>query len=94
LSEDARAIRSPLSAEESGLCADSRESGSAPQNAGEPRPCSNVARGPTPAKMLRAIEAAIEPLEAGDVDAARRGCVRWLRPSGHKSRPGRTWRLV
>jgi len=71
LSEDAAAIRSALSGEESGAWAESRESGSAPEDVAGSDACSSVARGAAPPDLLPAIEATIEALEAGDIELAR-----------------------
>jgi len=82
--EDVGAIGSAVSGEESGAWADSRESGSAPEDPGRLDACSSVAKAPRPAELLTAVEAAIEALEAGDVDAAGarlRGLVAALRVS-------------
>lgn len=76
--------RSAVSAAESAGCAEKRETGSASEDAGGADACSSVAKAPTPAEMLATVEAAIEALEAGDVDAARaplRGLVAALRAS-------------
>ena len=69
--EDAGAIRSAHSGEESGACRDSGESGSASENAAESDACSSAARGASPPELLQAIEASIEALEAGEIELAR-----------------------
>ena len=60
-----------VSGEESEICGDSGESGSAWENAGESRECSNVASEPTYAELLALIEDAIIALEAGEIEVAR-----------------------
>jgi hypothetical protein len=67
LSEDAGAIGSALSGEESGAWAESRESGSAREDAGGSGACSSVAR----AEGVALIEDAIAEIDAGRIDAAR-----------------------
>ncbi len=69
--EDVGAIRSAVSGEESGAWAESRGSGRAWEDAGGSDACSSVARGPTAAELLAAVEAAIDDLEAGEVQDAR-----------------------
>jgi hypothetical protein len=56
---------------ESGVCGDSGQSGSALENGGESRSCSNVASGPIRARLLALVDAAIIALDAGDSEIAR-----------------------
>jgi hypothetical protein len=69
--ESAGASRRVVSAEESEICGDSGEGGSAPENAAESRACSKVANGPTAAELLEIVDAAITALDAGEIDIAR-----------------------
>ena len=71
LSEDAEAIGSAVSGEESRALAESRESGSAPEDPGGSGTCSSVARVPARADVFDAIIEAISALEAGEVEVAR-----------------------
>jgi hypothetical protein len=70
LPEDVGAIGSAVSREESAGWAEERESGSTPEDAGGSDACSRGARAPTAAELLATVQAAIEALETGDVDAA------------------------
>jgi hypothetical protein len=86
LSEDAGAIGSALSGEESGACRDSGEGGSASENAGGSGACSSVASEPARADALEAILAAIANIDAGEVEVARAGLLALaaaLRASSH-----------
>jgi len=67
LPEDAGAIGSAVSGEESAAWADERESGSASEDAGGPTACSSVAR----PDRIAAIEDAIAAIDAGRFGAAR-----------------------
>jgi hypothetical protein len=67
LSEDAGAIGSAVSGEESATWADERESGRASEDAGGPSACRRVAR----PDRVAAIEDAIAAIDAGRFDAAR-----------------------
>ena len=69
--EDVGAIGSAVSGEESGGWAESRERGSASEHAGGFGACSSVAREPTPTELLPTVEAAIDDLEAGQIERAR-----------------------
>jgi hypothetical protein len=69
--EDAGAIRSALSDEESGVCGDSQESANAPENAAESGTCSSVARRLKLVELLSLAEQALAALEAGKVDFAQ-----------------------
>ena len=70
LPEDAGAIGSAVSGQESGAWAEEPESGTASEDAGGSAACSSVAKAPAPAELLATVEAAIEALERGDVGAA------------------------
>ena len=86
MSEDAGAIGSAVSGEESATWAEERESGSASEDAGRSGACSSVARGPARADMLQAILAAIASMDAGEVEVARARLLALaaaLRASGH-----------
>ena len=69
--ENVGAIGSVDSPEKSGHYGDAGESANALDDAAKPVACSSVARGPRPAGLLPAIEAAIEALDAADFEAAR-----------------------
>jgi hypothetical protein len=71
VAEDAGAIGSVVSAEESGACGDAGGSENAPENAARSDACSSVASGTTPAALLKVIAAAITALDAGQTDVAR-----------------------
>jgi hypothetical protein len=92
--DDAGAIRSAGSGEESGACGDAGGSGSASENAARSGACSNVASGTTVFELLGLAEEALIALDAGEIDLAkkilrafRRGCSRglgrrgWMRPA-------------
>ena len=69
--ESAGASRRVVSGEESGVCGDEGESGSALENAGESRACSNVASGPMLAELIEFVDAAIIALDAGESEVAK-----------------------
>ena len=69
--EHVGAIRSVDSGQESGAWTESRESGSAPEDAGGSDVCSRVAKGPATADVLDAIIEAISALEAGELEVVR-----------------------
>jgi len=70
LPEDAAAIGSAVSGEESGGCAESQGSGRASEDAGGSDACSSVARAPRLATLLAGIDAALVALKAGEVAVA------------------------
>ena len=69
--ESAGARRRVVSGEESGICGDSGESGSALENAAEWRACSNVASGPTRTELLALVDATILALDAGETEVIK-----------------------
>ena len=69
--ESAGARRRVVSAEESEICGDSGEGGSALENAGESGACSNVASEPGRVELLELVDAALTALDAGETDIAR-----------------------
>ena len=74
MSEDAAAIGSALSGEESEAWAESRQSRSAPEDPGGSGACSSVAR----AEGVALIEDAIAEIDAGRIDAARESLVAFV----------------
>ena len=69
--ENAGAIRSADSGEESGGCGKAVGSENTPENAARSDACSSVASGTTPTALLELIDAAITALDAGETDVAR-----------------------
>jgi len=69
--ENAGAIRSVDSGEESGAFEDGSGSENAPENAATSDGCSRVASGTTPTALLELVDAAITALDAGETDVVR-----------------------
>ena len=69
--ESAGASGRAVLVEKTPACGHSCETASALESGGESRRCSNVASGPTPARLLALVDAVIVALDDGEADIAR-----------------------